>query len=334
MTKVEPKYPGLPPLWSKMPYLMLLYDCQTTAKYFWKDYREFNELLENRDSAYRQIKIPKNSGGMRCLLVPSWIITKHQHYILKNILYRIPVSEYACAYHKRRGLKDLAAPHIGNRVLIHFDLDNFFTNITEQMVFDCLLTETGYPRNVVGFLSRLCCYKGYLPQGACTSPALSNICFKRCDEEIYALAKQYGLRYTRYSDDIYLSGENPPIQQIKEAVQEILRSNGFKINNNKTKVLYPHQAQKVTAITVNEKMQVNRAYRRQLRMELYYLNRFGSNAKDALENGYAEYLYRLLGRVSFVLYVDPENQEFSTAKKKLERMLREYETQCLPVSGC
>ena len=153
-------------------------------KYFWKEYREFNTLLETRDSAYRQSRIPKNNGGTRVLLVPSWELNKHQRYILKNILYRIPVSEHACAYHKRRGLTDLAEPHVGHEVLIHFDIEDFFSSITEQMVYECLLEETGYPRNVAGFLSRLCCYKRYLPQGACTSPALSNICFKRCDDEI------------------------------------------------------------------------------------------------------------------------------------------------------
>ena len=322
MTRIEPKHPGLPPLWSKIPYLMLLHDCQTTAKYFWKEYREFNTLLETRDSAYRQSRIPKNNGGTRVLLVPSWELNKHQRYILKNILYRIPVSEHACAYHKRRGLTDLAEPHVGHEVLIHFDIEDFFSSITEQMVYECLLEETGYPRNVAGFLSRLCCYKRYLPQGACTSPALSNICFKRCDDEIAGLAKKYSLTYTRYSDDIYLSGDIVPVQTIAEDVKRIVTQYGFRINNKKTKVLHKHQAQKVTAIVVNDKMQVNRGYRRQLRQELYYLNRFGINSKDAqAADGYTEYLYKLHGRVSFVLYVDPENKEFIEAKKRLEKMI-------------
>lgn len=175
---------------------------------------------------------------------------------------------------------------------------------------------------MAGFLSRLCCYKRCLPQGACTSPALSNICFRRCDDEIAALAKRYGLTYTRYSDDIYLSGNVVPVPAIVEEVKRIVAQYGFRINYKKTKVLHQHQAQKVTAIIVNDKMQVNREYRRQLRQELYYLNRFGINSKAAQEaDGYTEYLYKLHGRVSFVLYIDPENKEFIEAKKKLEKMI-------------
>lgn len=126
MSRIVPKRPGLPPLWSGMPYLMLLHGGQTSAKHFWKAYREFQILLKNRDSAYRQLRIPKSSGDTRVLSVPGWEVNKHQRYILKNILYRIPVSEHACSYHKRRGLTDLAAPHVGHEVLVHVDIENFF----------------------------------------------------------------------------------------------------------------------------------------------------------------------------------------------------------------
>lgn len=323
LMRAMPRHPGLPPLWSKMPYLMLLGDGQTTAKYFWKSYRELNTLLQARDSHYKPTSIPKSSGGTRELLVPDQELRKHQKFILKEILYRIPVSECACAYHKRRGLTNLARPHVGHDVLLHFDIKNFFSSITEQMVFECLTEETGYPKNVAGLLCRLCCYRGHLPQGACTSPAISNICFKKCDEDLSALAKRYNMAYTRYSDDIFLSGNNLPISTIIDEVTTIICGYGFQVNRKKTKVLRRHQAQKVTAIMVNDKMQVSRAYRRQLRQELYYLNRFGihSEAAQAAER-YPEYLSELYGRVSFVLYVDPENREFRVAAQKLEKMIK------------
>ena len=322
LMRTSPRYPGLPPLWSKLPYLMLLGDGQTTAKYFWKSYRELNALLQTRDSHYRRTSIPKNSGGIRELLVPDQELKKHQKFILKEILYRIPVSESACAYHKRRGLTDLARPHVGHEVLLHFDVEDFFSSITEQMVFECLVRETGYPRNVAGFLSRLCCYRGRLPQGACTSPALSNLCFKPCDEALSALSRRYGMAYTRYSDDIFLSGDDQSIPDIMDEVTKLLGGHGFRINRKKTKVLRRHQAQKVTAILVNDKMQVSRAYRRQLRQELHYLFRFGIHAEAAqAAEHYPEYLCQLYGRVSFVLYVDPKNKEFQAAARRLERMI-------------
>ncbi len=325
IARTSTAHTGLPPLWSRIPYLMLFYDRGTTTKYFWKGYREFDVLLKSRDNHYTRSYIPKHNGGTRELSVPDWELRHHQHFILRNILYKIPVSQYACAYHKRRGLTDLAEPHIGHDTLIHLDLKDFFSSITEQMVFETLMSETGYPKSVAGYLSRLCCYKHCLPQGACTSPALSNICFKRCDAELATLAKQNGMAYTRYSDDIYLSGDGiSPGIIIKEA-KRIISQHGFGINIDKTKILGQHQAQMVTAIVVNEKMQVTRKYRRKLRQELYYVRRFKDNATDVYwAEDYIHYLYQLQGRVSFVLYVDPSNAEFIEANQMLNEMIEKY----------
>ena len=325
IAKISPKHPGLPPLWSRLPYLMLLHEAQTTTKYFWKEYRKFDELLKSSDSHYRRSYIPKNNGGSRELLVPDWDLRHHQRFIQKSILYKIPVSEHACAYHKHRGLTDLARPHIGHDILIHIDIKDFFSNITEQMVFDALLEETGCPKIVAGYLSRLCCYKHHLPQGACTSPALSNICLKGCDDELAALAISNHLAYTRYSDDIYLSGNSVDTSHIIMEAKNILSRHGFCINGSKTKVLRKNQAQMVTAIVVNEKMQVSRAYRRKLRQEIYYLKRFKETAKDACAaEDYQSYLSQLLGRIAFVLHVDPNNQEFLEANRLIHSMLADY----------
>ena len=321
ITRTKPKYLGLPPLWSKLPYLMLQHDLQETTKYFWKEYRLFNGLLETRDRHYTRSQIPKSNGGTRELMVPDCELRYHQHFILHNILYKIPVSEHACAYHKHRGLTDLAAPHVGHDTLIHMDIRDFFSSITEQMVFEILMEETGYPKAVAGFLSHLCCYKNYLPQGACTSPALSNLCFKKCDEQIAMMARQHKLTYTRYSDDIYLSGNDVQSDEVIAEVKAIVQAHGFQLNKAKTKVLGPHQAQKVTAIVVNEKMQVSRAYRRQLRQELHYLKCYGPDAKHARSaDSYLSYLNRLLGQIGFVLYVDPANQEFQNAQFFVEQL--------------
>lgn len=321
MAKCEGKHPGLPPLWSRIPYLMLLHSAQTTTQAFWRSYREFDTLLKTRDSHYSPAQIPKEKGGVRELMIPDWALRRHQRFIQKNILYKIPVSVHACAYHKYRGLTDLAEPHIGHKTLIHLDIQDFFTSITEQMVFEALYRETGYPKSVAGFLSRLCCYRRYLPQGACTSPALSNICFKKCDDEIAQLARCNQLAYTRYSDDLYLSGDEVDAVSIIRQVRVILAENGFQIRSDKTKVLGKHQAQMVTAIVVNEKMQVSRQYRRKLRQEIYYLKKFRHNAEAAVAaDSFDGYLYQLLGKISFVLYVDPDNKEFLEAKEMVERM--------------
>lgn len=331
LARSVPKYEGMPHLWSRLPYLMLFHVGEHSSRHFWKEYRAFDDLLKTRDRHYRRSLIPKNSGGTRELLVPDGALQRHQRFIQTRILNNIPVSEHACAYRRQRGLIHLASPHIGHEVLIHVDIRDFFSSITEEMVFDALRRETGYPRNVAGYLSRLCCYKRRLPQGACTSPALSNICFKGCDGELADLAKEKGMAYTRYSDDLYFSGDGVDAKAVIREVSDILEAYGFHINSRKTRILGQHQAQKVTAIVVNDKMQVTRDYRRKLRQELHYLRRFGEGARAALEAvTYETYLHQLLGRVTFVLYADPENKEFTEAKAMLEDLIDQVRYGGLP----
>lgn len=331
LMQCTPKQPGLPPLWSRMPYLLLLQSHQANTKLFWKAYREFDVLLKNTDQHYTPAYIPKNNGKTRALMIPDQELRYHQRFIQESILNKLPVSEHAYAYRKHRGLTDLATPHIGHETLIHLDIKDFFSSITEQTVFENLYRETGYPKAVAGFLSRLCCYRNRLPQGACTSPVLSNICFLKCDEEIAELAKHHVLAYSRYSDDLFLSGDGVDANAVIRAVKAILAKYGFRLQSDKTRVLGRHQAQAVTAIVVNDKLQVSRAYRRKLRQELHYVQRYREDAKDSRSaESYPGYLYQLLGKVSFVLYVDPNNREFVKARNMLEQMVFPYRHPDLP----
>lgn len=322
LTDRNSNHPELPPLWSKMAYVMAYHHKGTSAAYFWKHYREDSHIAAHAEAYYYRTYIPKATEGMRELMVPHYALRWHQQFILRNILDKLPVSPYACAYKKGVGLVDMAQPHIGKPVLLHLDLKDFFHSISRNLVFECLLRETGYPKSVCGFLTDFCCYRGHLPQGACTSPALSNLCFKQCDEKIAQLAAENHLTYTRYSDDIFLSGDIQDPKYLQEQVREILKLYGFRLNQAKTKVLQQHQAQRVASVTVNEKLQVNRRYRRDLRQELHYLKLYGEDAKGAKEaDSYLSYLHQILGKVSFVLYVDPQNQEFLKAKSFLTQKI-------------
>ena len=100
--------------------------CRALQSISGKHTEEFTQLLKTRDSHYRHNYIPKNSVGTRELLVPDWELSCHQGHILKNILYKIPVSYNARAYHKHRGLTNLAILHIGHDVFIHMGIEDFF----------------------------------------------------------------------------------------------------------------------------------------------------------------------------------------------------------------
>ena len=331
LTQGRPNIHGLPPLWSKMAYVMVAYPNGESLKHFWVKYREISEIAANRDCYYRRAIIPKNGNGLRRLQVPRYELMWHQHFILKEILRRLPISEHACAYRKGVSLIDLAAPHVGNKILLHFDIKDFFHSIDEQKVFECLIRETGYSKSVCGFLSRLCCDHGHLPQGACTSPMLSNICFKPCDEEIALLASQHNLVYTRYSDDIYISGDIEDEIYFRGRIRCILARNGYQLNSAKTRALKKHQSQQVTSLVINEKLQVNRKYRRALRQEIHYIKRYREDARGArTADSYLEYLYRVQGKIAFVLFVDPENREFLAAKDFLTHAIDDYQFRTIP----
>ncbi len=321
-----PQQGHLPPLWSAASYLMLFTDDERSTAYFWKQYRQLQQMVRHPHWYYRRKWIPKRSGGKRQLLVPEEPLAAHQRFILRQILRQIPVAPCAYAYCPGRGIRELAQPHVGHRRLVHLDIRDFFPSVTEQMVFDALHRATGYPKGLVNMLTRLCCCDGHLPQGAATSPALSNICFRECDEQIMAYCAGKGLTYTRYSDDLFISGNSMDVRRTLETVCKILRKQGFRLHTDKTKVLGRHQKQKITAVVVNQKLQVSREYRRGVRQEVYYLQKFGRNCKGAQEaDSYESYLRKLLGKIAFILYVDPNNQEFRQAHEAVCKRLWEYE---------
>ena len=291
--KVTKKY--LPSLWSILSYEMLRNPTSST-NHFWKSYRESLALVHERDKHYSPAYLQKNSSGIRTINVPDWEITRHQRFMLREIFDYIPVSECAFAYRKGHSIKDCAVPHVGRHTLIHLDIKDFFSSISEETVFRAIEKETGYSKQLADFMSKLCCHNGVLPQGACTSPVLSNICFRSCDDELFSYASQRNLVYTRYSDDLFFSGTIDGIDEVLRALTRILNKHGFQVNNKKTKVLHQSSSQRIVGLVVNEKVQVDRNYRRKLRQEFYYLHKYRENSKGAqCEDSFLTYLYKLQG---------------------------------------
>ena len=321
--KATKKY--LPPLWSILSYEMLR-NTTHSVNQFWRSYRQSRILALEREKHYSAAYLQKNTSGTRMLNVPDWEIAKHQRFMLREIFDHIPISNYAFAYRKGHSIQECATPHVNQQTLIHMDIKDFFSSITEAMVFRVLEEETGYSKQLIDFMSKLCCHSGVLPQGACTSPALSNICFRSCDEELARYATHHNLVYTRYSDDLFFSGTIDTAGEVVHQLTHILSRHGFRVNKEKTKVLHQNCSQRIVGLVVNEKVQVSRTYRRALRQELYYLHRYredSTGAKDHEE--FLRYLYKLQGKIAFILNIDPDNSEFQSEKRRLLRLIDEYE---------
>ena len=165
----------------------------------------------------------------------------------------------------------------------------------------------------------LCYYQDKLPQGAPSSPAISNIILYEFDEQVGRWCRERNVSYTRYCDDLTFSGHLRPGEVIP-FVRAELKKRGFLLNEQKTHIQPAGQQQSVTGIVVNEKLNIPAAYRRRVRQELYYCQKYGIHEHlRRINSELSEEAYRmqLLGKVNYVLQVAPGNAEMKKARQWL-----------------
>jgi S1-C subfamily serine protease len=195
-----------------------------------------------------------------------------------------------------RSVKTNALSHINSKFVLNVDIKSFFPSITENRVHGVLST-LGVDNRVATILARICCNKGHLPQGAPSSPVLSNmICF-RLDRELLAIAKEARCIYTRYADDITFSSYRPPSLLFEGAVppsgaiapdllaaklRSAFETNGFTINPEKAHYADRHSRRTVTGLKVNEALNVDRKFVRNIRAALYTVKKDGEAAAQAI----------------------------------------------------
>jgi retron-type reverse transcriptase len=276
--------------------------------------------VSNRTSEYYHIRcVPKRTGGVRTLKIPYFELERWQRVICDQVLPLYPISDCAFAYRKGLSVKDNAEPHLGKNYVVKIDLKDFFDHLTFGRVYGALKQNGQYGKAFLTMITNLCCVDGRLPQGACTSPALSNICFFRIDEKITQYCEVHGLTYTRYCDDLTISGDKMNPYQVIYDISRLLRGYGFKLNEEKISVRHRGQRMSVTGITIHERLRVSKDYRRKIRQEMYYVQKFGvrehllhTRDPEFLINGKCrvkKYLRSLFGRIQYVLFVDPQDQE-------------------------
>ena len=267
---------------------------------------DLTKMIFAEELFYRQIGIPKKSGGIRQLDIPSYDLKYIQHWILINILYKIPISCHAYGFQLNKSIVDNARIHTNKHCVINIDIKDFFPSILFECVFR-IFAYYGYTKEVSFILSKLCTYKGKLPQGSPASPYISNIVCLKLDARLAALAKTYQANYSRYADDITFSG-NADIKSILHPSVKIIREESFIPNNDKTRVLYANQRQEVTGLIVNgDRVRVPKVYKRKLLQELYYCSKYG--VEDHLKKigcdktFYKEHIY---GKIFYIKMVEPE----------------------------
>lgn len=282
-------------------------------------------LSNHSERHYERISIPKKDGSRRILLAPDPLLKHVQKNLLRHVLEGLSIAGCATAYRRQAGIICNASGHVGKPLVMKLDIRDFFGSITFPMVLCHAFPVKYFPPPVGVLLTSLCCCGEYLPQGAPTSPAVSNLVMKPFDEYMAGWCRERKISYSRYCDDMAFSGDFDA-WEVRQKAENFLRAMGFELNRKKTKILPQNMRQTVTGLVVNERVQTSAQYRRKLRQELYYCRKFGveghlrqsGEAKHfLLPDGSLDkqrYLQALAGKVRHVLLTRPEDAWFLEAK--------------------
>ncbi len=275
-------------------------------------------LSNNLEKHYHNVFIPKSDGSKRKLSVPDLILKQVQKSIADNILVQYPVSRYAKAYKTGSSVQQNALPHVGKKKILKLDIEGFFDHIMYSKIKDTVFYEEKFAEPIRILLTMLCYYKEVLPQGAPTSPAITNIIMYDFDEKVGAYCSNKNIAYTRYCDDMTFSG-NFDEKEIIGFVKDELYKLGLFLKNRKTAVIPATKRQAVTGIVVNEKVNITKEYKKKIRQEIYYIKKFGldEHMRKMGISDKEQYILSLKGRIAFVLQTIPNDREFAEYKNFL-----------------
>lgn len=270
------------------------------------------------DKYYREFTIPKRNGKLRKIDSPYPVLLMIQRWILDNILSTIALNNAATGFIKNKSIKDNAFVHVGKKCLLKMDIKDFFPSISLNRII-CIFKNLGYPHKISYFLAKLCCKDNHLPQGAPTSPYISNIIAKRLDIRLKALSKKCNLAYTRYADDIAFSGDYISSKHIKH-VYTIITSEGFIPNIEKTRLVIGNGKKIITGLSIsNDKLTIPRKKKRELRKNAFYILLNGLEKYSQITKKYDPiFLERLIGKYTFWKFIEPDNEYVKNTLIKLQ----------------
>lgn len=278
-----------------------------------------------RTTHYRRFALPKKTGGERIISAPMPRLKRAQYWVLDQLLAKVPCHEAAHGFLAGRNIVSNAAPHCGQAVVINLDLKDFFPSIGYPRIKG-VFAGLGYGEDVASVLALLCSenacdelqvdgerfYVGgkgrdrVLPQGAPTSPMLTNILCRKLDRRLAGLARKLGFAYTRYADDLTFSASGEAAQSVGRLLRQVhhvLEDEGFVPHPDKQRVMRAGSRQEVTGVVVNQQPAASREQRRALRAALHRARTGGLDS--ARWQGEPATRERLLGYAQFVQMVNP-----------------------------
>ena len=243
---------------------------------------------------YRTFDVAKKTGGTRRIAAPRKWLKEHQQVIADILLELYPGHPAVHGFVKDRSIVTNASSHLNKRFVFNIDIENFFGCVNFGRVRGVFSSKFfNLPKPVATVLAQLCCFNGALPQGAPSSPIITNYIALHMDRQLRSLAKSNRCTYSRYADDITFSFTSPRKKLPESILQQssgtvspgtdlsrIVNANGFTINSKKTRLNSRSQRQDVTGIVVNEGLNVPRQMIRQTRSMLYAWKTHGLAAAE------------------------------------------------------
>jgi RNA-directed DNA polymerase len=270
---------------------------QDVARYFGVQHGRMLWTLYKAPDAtrYRHFEIPKRTGGMRAIHAPNGLVRELQDKLQTDLTKLFHAHPNAHGFIPERSVATNAAAHTGRRWVLNVDLEEFFPSINFGRVRGLFLKppfDMGPAAAAV--CAQIATYRNGLPQGAPTSPVISNYIASALDRRLLRLAREHKLAYSRYADDITFSTDLPqfPVaiaahEQIEggglkvvagDLLAQVIGSCGFAINPRKVRLQGQGVRQSVTGLSVNAKVNVERRRIRQIRAMLHAWRKFGLDA--------------------------------------------------------
>ncbi len=200
---------------------------------------KINDTIFQIEKFYSKIEIPKKRGTRTIYVIDQKSsLYQIQKNIQKNFLAQIKIPICAKGFYKETSYCDFLKEHVGKKYYMRMDIKEFFDSITVDQIYENL-QDIVKSIDAIRLILGICTYHGGLPQGAVTSPMLSNLVFRRIDQRILKYCQKFDVTYTRYADDLLFSSNNIDFKNKKwfyKKIKYILQENGFKSNYSKRRM--------------------------------------------------------------------------------------------------
>ena len=255
------------------------------------DYSTLNYYAYGTGKKYKHFLINKKSGGYRQISAPIGGLNNIQKKLSRELETIYKPHAAAQGFIKTRSILTNALPHVNKKAVLNIDLENFFPSITATRIIGLLKSKPfNLSNQVASAVAALATYDNKMPQGAATSPVLSNMICYRLDRQLTDISKKLRLTYTRYADDMSFSTTRPKFSEIiikeipnvgvslSEYLVDVVNSNNFSINFKKVRLHHGTEAKFVTGVKVNLKPNVRKSYVRELRGMIHSWEKHGLEA--------------------------------------------------------